>query len=411
MLTKKELQIIKKDPILIFTLPLALIIFFPIIILRPIILVRFGLLHSDRLGHFSANTELFMCEQASRNKKQEKKLTIDFFYFPTLPCNIQLANMIQRKLIVIPKIICRPFCLISRKLKFLKSHITGKATSGDYDVKNLYRKIPTQITLTKEEINYGEKLLENMGANNKKIVLIIIRDPKYFKVHYRLNSNSKSHHDHRNDRIQNFTPAVVELLKKNYFVIRMGNIAETKLNIKHKNFIDYPFSKIKSDFLDVFLAYKAYFCVSNLTGYDGLITMFRKPLLSIGSMPIGCMYSSSENYFNTIYPHYSKKLKRNLKIEEIFDLNLAFQFNKDKFDKNNIVIKKHSSKEIKKFVLEMIDYIKNKSKFKNYFLNKKAIHNYEKILKKYEIKHGQTYNGKLYFCFSRFFLKKYKNLF
>ena len=28
----------------------------------------------------------------------------------------------------------------------------------------------------------------------------------------------------------------------------MGNIAETKLNIKHRNFVDYPFSKIKSDF-------------------------------------------------------------------------------------------------------------------------------------------------------------------
>ena len=131
--------------------------------------------------------------------------------------------------------------------------------------------------------------------------------------------------------------------------------------------------------------------------------MFRKPLLSIGSMPIGCMYSSSENYLNTIYPHYSKKLNRNITIKEIFDLGLAFEFNKEKFDKNNIIIKKHSSKEIKIFVLEMIDYLKNKSKFKNYFLNKKAINSYKKIIKRYETEHGQTYNGKLYFCFSKFF--------
>ena len=45
--------------------------------------------------------------------------------------------------------------------------MTGKATSGDYDVNNLYRKIPTQITFTKEEIKLGEKLIENMGARNK----------------------------------------------------------------------------------------------------------------------------------------------------------------------------------------------------------------------------------------------------
>ena len=84
---------------------------------------------------------------------------------------------------------------------------------------------------------------------------------------------------------------------------------------------------------------------------------------------------------------------------------------KKKFDKNRIIIKKHSSKEIKIFVLEMIYYLKNKSKFKNYFLNKKAINFYKKILRRHETEHGQAYNGKLYFCFSKFFLKKYKNLF
>ena len=31
---------------------------------------------------------------------------------------------------------------------------------------------------------------------------------------------------------KNFSSAILELLNKNYFVVRMGNIAETKLNIK-----------------------------------------------------------------------------------------------------------------------------------------------------------------------------------
>ncbi len=411
MLTKKDFQIIKKDPILIFTLPLASIIFLLIIAIRPLVLIRFGLIHSDRLGHFSANTELFLCEQAKKKRKKNNKINLDFFYFPTQPCNIQLAKMIKRKLKIFPKIFCRPFCLISRKIKFLNIHVTGKSISGDYDVKNLYRKFPTQIKLSKEEIKKGNELLNSIGIKKKKIVLLIIRDPKYFKIHYGLNSKSKSHHDHRNDKIYNYRSAVLRLLKKDYFVIRMGNIAEDKLNINHKHFLDYPFSKIKSDFLDIFLAYKSYFCISNLTGYDGLITMFRKPLLSIGSMPIGCMYSSSENYFNTIYPHYSKKLKRNLTIEEIFNLNLAFEFKKENFDKNKITIKKHSPNEILHFVLEMTKYVENKSKFKNFYLNNKAIKIYNKILRKHEKKNKIVYNGKLYFCFSNFFLKKYKNLF
>lgn len=408
MILTKEFNIIKKDPILILTLPLASLVFILIFLLRPIILLRFGLLHSDRLGHFSSNTELFLCEnKISKNKKK----IINFFYFPTTPCNKQLAKMIKRKLPVYPKILCRPFCLLSRKFRFLKDHVTGKSLAGDYDVLNLYKKIPTQINLTKKEKKKGEEILKSIGAKDKQIILFIVRDSKYFKMHYNLKSNIKSHHDHRNDDIENYRSSIVKLLKRGYFVVRMGNIAEKSLKINNRNFIDYPFSKIKTDFMDIYFAYRCFFCVSNLTGYDGLITMFRKPLLSIGSMPIGCMYSSTDNYLNTMYAHYSKNLKRKLNLKEIFELGLAFEFKKEIFDKKNIIIQKHNSNEIKKFVFEMIDYLKNKSKFKNFKLNKEAKKKYNKLLDKYQNKDNKIYNGKLYFSFSKYFLEKNKHLF
>ena len=62
--------------------------------------------------------------------------------------------------------------------------------------------------------------------------------------------------------------------------------------------------------MDIFLAKKCFFGVTNLTGYDALFVIFRKPMLCLGSLPIGCMFSSSKNYMNTVYYHYSKKLKK-----------------------------------------------------------------------------------------------------
>ena len=59
----KERKIISKEPLLFFSLPLALSFMLLIIILRPFILIRFGLLHSDRIGHFATNTELSLCEK------------------------------------------------------------------------------------------------------------------------------------------------------------------------------------------------------------------------------------------------------------------------------------------------------------------------------------------------------------
>ena len=55
----KSLDKLLAEPILFVTIPPALIIFFLIILLRPLILFRFGFFHSDRLGHFAVNTEIF----------------------------------------------------------------------------------------------------------------------------------------------------------------------------------------------------------------------------------------------------------------------------------------------------------------------------------------------------------------
>ena len=60
--------------------------------------------------------------------------------------------MLRRKILILPKIIVRPFCLISRKLDFFSNHVTGKPSNGDYDVKNLLDQSKTQVKFTDDEI-------------------------------------------------------------------------------------------------------------------------------------------------------------------------------------------------------------------------------------------------------------------
>ena len=46
---------------------------------------------------------------------------------------------------------------------------------------------------------------------------------------------------------------MIYLAKKGYLVLRMGKKLK-KISIRHKNIVDYPFCKFKSDFMDIFLA-------------------------------------------------------------------------------------------------------------------------------------------------------------
>ena len=260
------------------------------------------------------------------------------------------------------------------------------------------------MKLKNEEILKGKKILKNYGYENKKIILFIVRDSTYLKSIYNNKDIAVNYHSHRDDIIENYYTAMLFLANKGYLVIRMGKKVKKKMSIKHKNIIDYPFCKFKSDFMDIFLAHQAYFGVTNLTGYDALFVIFRKPMLCLGSLPIGCMFTSSKNYLNTIYYHYCKKLKRNLSISEIFERDLAFSFSSFDFKNKGIKINKFSSHEIKQFSVDMLNFIEKKFFFKKNKINKKANLLYKNLIKKYDS--NNKYHGKINSYFSNYFLKK-----
>ncbi len=359
----KIIKILKKifsEPALLITLPIALLIYPCILLISPFILFRFGFFHSDRLGHFAVNTEIFFCEE--KYFKRINIPTFDFYYFPTKPCNLHLAKMISIKVNIFPKFLIRPFCLISRSFDFLSPHVTGRSSNSDYDTNHVLDKVKLQLGLSRQEIQKGNKVLKKLKLNHKKIICVGVRDNSYLKKKY--TKQDFRYHDHRNDKIEKYIPGIKFLLKKGYTVFRMGSITNKKLNIKHKNFLDYSNNKIKSDFMDVYIAYNCKLFISNNTGLDALGVMFRKPILHIGSLPLGAISTFSDRYYNTFSNYFSLKKKRNLKLSEIFDLNLQYLWKKKDFQKNKIRIVHPSKLEILKYFSETISIIESKKRNK-----------------------------------------------
>ena len=388
----KEINIIRNDYKLLITLPIALVLMIFVVLTKKIITFRFGFVHSDRIGHFAANTELYLCYEINKKKKVK---TIDFFYFPTKPCNSYLGLLISRKLNFYPKFLIRPFCLIVRKFYFLRDHVAGKPPMRDHDIYNYYEKYRNQIKLNKYEIKKGNSILNKINPQKKPIILLIIRDSKYLKDV--TNTNSFSYHNHRDDNIARYDTLVKHIIKKGFFVIRMGKVAKKRLKINDENFLDYPFSKYRNDFMDIFLGYKCELCISNVTGYDAVPTIFRKPMLFYGSIPVGYMLTSSKKFINTFYDHYSLKLKRRLTMEEIFMNKLDNKFKLNDFKKKKIILKKMSSTLMIKIFDETINYLNNNYRLKKSVKNlqldfkKKYLDN----LKKYSKNDSLNYHRKI----------------
>ena len=78
-------------------LPFVLIIW----VLKPIRSVRFGYFLSHRIGHFAFDVEYYLSGR-ERDKRDDKRSTIDVFFLVGAPCNSFLVDLVKRELRVSP---------------------------------------------------------------------------------------------------------------------------------------------------------------------------------------------------------------------------------------------------------------------------------------------------------------------
>lgn len=351
----KQLRIIKSEPDLIFTLPIALIPILFIILIRKFILFRVGFLHNDRLGHFAGNTEQFICQKKMLDGKSNRK-TIDLFYFPRKhSCNDTLAYMWKRKLVLLPRFMLRPICLIFRSFKFLEAFRCGQTANQDRDVFNLLDKYPANLSFTEDEEKMGRQGLLSMGLHeNDRFICLNIRDGAYLTNLY---SNSTSYHDYRDCNIENFLLAAEELTLRGYYVIRMGAKVERAISSVNPKIIDYACNGMRSDFMDIYLGAKCHFCISTGSGFDNIPIIFRRPVLFTNLIPIGRFSTFVKNCLLIPKHHFSLSLQRNLTLTEIFAHDIGFSLNGDGFSTKGISLVENTPKEINDAVVEMLDLL------------------------------------------------------
>ena len=130
----------------------------------------------------------------------------------------------------------------------------------------------SEVDLQEEKKEKCEKLLKKYNLNLNKIVCIHVRDHGYY--------NDASRRGYRNSDIKNYIGVIEYLIQENYLVIRLGDKSAQKLNLNNKNFIDYPFTDLKSDIMDLFLIKECNFYIGTPSGPLDTAWLFNKPTLT-----------------------------------------------------------------------------------------------------------------------------------
>lgn len=339
---------------------LALLIFLAVpfaLVLRLIrswLLVRWGGMISVYLGHFAANTELYLCERDACINAPKRR-HVDLFYMAYRPiCNQQLAKMWKRVLRVWPSWVLDHISRVNRLIPGGAVHEIGNNTQRDRDVHNLLDRFPPHLEFTHEEEACGAAGLRAMGIPpDTPFVCLIVRDSAYRDALQP--TRDWSHHNYRDCDIQNYILAAKELADRGYFVIRMGATVRRAMKASHPRIIDYATNGMRNDFMDIYLGAKCEFCISVGTGFDAVPLIFRRPIAYVNMVPLGYLATFSTQFLGITKHHYAVAENRELVLSEIFNHGVGFCLTTSGYKSQGIKLIENTPEEIRDVVIEMAE--------------------------------------------------------
>ncbi len=349
--TRIVMPTIIRFPLWLLEMPLAILIVLIVRLIRPFFVVRFQRFISWRIGHFAANTELYLCERDARINVPEGAF-MDIWYHPTNIYNKQLDRMWRRILNIGPRHLLGLVERLNSLLPGGEVHKIGTNTQGDRDVHNLFDRFPPHLSFLPEEEERGEAGLRALGVpEGAPFVCLHIRDDNYLRKS--LPWRDWSYHDYRNCNIQNYILAAKELINRGYYVIRMGVVIKEPMNVVHPMIIDYAANGMRSDFMDIYLGAKCAFCISNGSGFDAVPYIFRRPIVYVDQVPLGIVHTSSPKFLITTKKHWLRGESRFMTFREIFESGAGYFFYSSEYKDMGIDLLESTPEEIAAVVLEM----------------------------------------------------------
>ncbi len=334
---------------------LAVPVVFILRLISPWILVRWEALFSSRIGHFAANTELYLCERdAGINAPKGKQRHIDLFFLSKPICNEHLAKMWKRVLRIWPAWILAPIAQANRRIPGGLAHEIGRNTQHDRDVHNLLDRYPSHLDFTADEVESGEAGLRAMEIPiGAPFICLIVRDSAYLDAHLR--GEDYNYHNFRDSDVQSYVLAAEELANRCYFVIRMGVKVNEAIKSCHKMVIDYATNGMRSDFMDIYLGAKCKFCISVGTGFDGVPLIFRRPIAYVNMVPLGYLFTFRPDFLGITKHCFLMRENRNMTLKEIFAEGVGFFSRASEYKSKGVRLIENTQEEIRDLVVEMAE--------------------------------------------------------
>ena len=341
--------------------PLSLFFFFLILIFNSSFenKIRIFPVTSSRIGHYISEILIYFSE-----KKKFKKKEITICYNRPFVCNDFLNTLLKRNFFFLPWFFLNNVYIITSFLKkyfpslsfiYISDFETRFGRDINFSLLNFY----DSIQLKNNENKKGQKILDKINKNKKKIILFFARDDEYLSKEFNSNKEIFSYSEHRNWDNSVFIESINFFISKGYFVFRVSKFSNQKIIVDSPYFHDLAFSDYRSDFFEIFLASKCEFCFGTDTGSIHMaISLFKKPFCGF-FLPIFDIHTYLENSLMATKRLFYQINNKELTLNEIISEKLYFKISKKILNEKKIVAKDLTSSEILDICKEFYGRLKN----------------------------------------------------
>ncbi|MBU1858300.1 MAG: TIGR04372 family glycosyltransferase [Verrucomicrobia bacterium] len=324
-----------------------------IVAIRPFVRLRFGTIVSQRIGHFAADTEAYLCAHDHENPRRR---TIDVIGCPEPACNRQLQMMWARTLCLTPR--AWLWNILDRACRFWTRgevhHVKLYDRGSDY---RLFLATKSHLGFTAEEHCRGQALLRKLGIpSGASWVCIHNRDGAYLD---KALGGRWAYHDYRDFSVQTMVSAAEELSKRGYYVVRVGSIVEEALTSPDPKIIDYANSPLRSEFMDIYLLAHGAFFLGNDSGIWCIPLIFRKPLLMVNFTLLSNFFEKDyEPWFIILKRSWHREKQRFLSLRELFETGLACACTSQEYEAAGVELICNTPEEICDLAIEVDERLK-----------------------------------------------------
>ena len=352
-LIKKIVRKIGSGGLLLLTAPVVMFA----VLVRPFVLVRFGILRSERIGHFAADTEAYLC---GLDQEPSAKFRVDIIGCLEPVCNLYLKQMWKRTFPITSGAYL--WRLLDRSCQFWTR---GDIHHAKMDGLSKYYKYllitPPHLYFTDEEKQLGRELLSQLDIPvGSKWVCVHNRDSAYLKKTLG-HVQQWSYHDYRDFSIHSMMSAAEELAGRGYYVIRLGAIQSETHSSSNRKIIDYASSPHRSDFGDIYLSSGCSFYIGSDSGIACLPLIFRKPVCFINFTLTAVDLIPKQQCYRLpfITKHlFHKKKSRFLSLREMFEAGLHNAGQSHRFVEAGVEVVSNTPEEICDLAIEVSERLK-----------------------------------------------------